>query len=201
MANQQKKTLYVLHGNIGSGKSTLIDYLEKINYSVKKEDFNTPEFVQALNDIYDNVPDSHFELQKLIINYWKNFIYQYDFNCNKLILDRSAYDSILFIIVNKNQFTDYQYEYLHQKLRELEQEIYANFDSVKNIYIKTSPMVSKIRSDMRLDNIRQISLEYLDKLDKIHDTFFKDSCDLMVTNNIDGNMLYVQEVENFIIQN
>lgn len=196
-----KKTLYIVHGNIASGKTTLINYLEGINYQVKREDFSSVRFVNALNNIYNDEPDSHFELQKLIIDYWKEFIYSFDFSCNKLILDRSPFDSMLFIIVNRAKFNELQYSFLQEELRSLDEEIRSHFDHVKHIYVKNEPVVSKLRSDMRNDNVRSIDYEYLAELSDLHDFFYKDTADLVVINNINGNLLYIQDVENYIIQN
>lgn len=177
-----------VEGNIGSGKSTLVESLRK-NYNGRCNVC----FLQEPVDIWNNIRDvaGNSMITKFYNNVEKySFSFQMMAYISRLSLLRDAlkkdYD---VIVVERSMYTDKmvfaKMLYHDNKMEDVEYQIYNKwFDEFVNdippidiIYVKTSPTVSLERIKKRARHGETISLEYLQNCWTYHENWINDDCD------------------------
>jgi deoxyadenosine/deoxycytidine kinase len=169
-----------IEGNIGSGKSTLVDYL-KNNYTDKNI-----VYLQEPVDEWNNIKDENniTILEKFYANQTKySFAFQMMAYISRLDLLRNSIKNNpnSIIITERSLFTDKyvfaQMLYDSNKMEKIEYEIYNKwFNSMidlaplsKVIYLKTEPYVSYNRIKKRnRDGENQIPFEYIKECHEYH---------------------------------
>ena len=169
-----------IEGNIGSGKSTLVDYL-KNNYTDKNI-----VYLQEPVDEWNNIKDENniTILEKFYANQTKySFAFQMMAYISRLDLLRNSIKNNpnSIIITERSLFTDKyvfaQMLYDSKKMEKIEYEIYNKwFNSMidlaplsKVIYLKTEPDVSYNRIKKRnRDGENQIPFEYIKECHEYH---------------------------------
>ena len=169
-----------IEGNIGSGKSTIVDYL-KNNYTDKNI-----VYLQEPVDEWNNIKDENniTILEKFYANQTKySFAFQMMAYISRLDLLRNSIKNNpnSIIITERSLFTDKyvfaQMLYDSNKMEKIEYEIYNKwFNSMidlaplsKVIYLKTEPDVSYNRIKKRnRDGENQIHYEYIKECHEYH---------------------------------
>ena len=199
--------IYSIDGNIGSGKSTLVDILKKGIPSNEYIDFIfLEEPVNEWNDIKDKDGETilskfykdqdkySFSFQMMAYISRINKIRECISKCNKnkksiIITERSVF-------TDKNIFAKMLYD--DKKIEEVNYQIYLKwFDEFLKeipmtgyIYIKTDPKICFERIKKRNRVGENIPLEYLKRCDLYHECWLT-NVDLL----IDGNDEYDKEVD------
>lgn len=197
-----------IEGNIGSGKSTLIQFLKDHYFFDKNiiflqepvDEWNTIKDnnnVNILTKFYDNQKKYSFAFQMMAyisrLNLLKNTIKNYP-KCT-IITERS---------LNTDRYVFAKMLYENKLLEDVEYQIYLKwFDSFmdfnidKTIYIKTSPQTCFERVSIRNRNgENKINIEYLDKCNQYHDKMI-DNID-HPTLIINGNENVHENINNWI---
>ena len=161
--------IITIDGNIGSGKSTILNYLH-CNYNIYIDLEPLDKWKSFLDNIYNN-KNNYFNFQ---IRVWldRSWIQEKDYNTN-IIMERSPY----FI---RNTFNKYMYENKLISVQEnnIINELYNKTDIIWNsnnyIYLKSSPekCLERINSRGR-ENEKNITLEYLNEIHKYHENAYK----------------------------
>jgi deoxyadenosine/deoxycytidine kinase len=177
--------IITIDGNIGSGKSTILNYLH-CNYNIYIDLEPLDKWKSFLDNIYNN-KNNYFNFQ---IRVWldRSWIQEKDYNTN-IIMERSPY----FI---RNTFNKYMYENKLISVQEnnIINELYNKTDIIWNsnnyIYLKSSPekCLERINSRGR-ENEKNISLEYLNEIHKYHENAYKKA----IEKNM--NIIYI-DIEN-----
>ena len=192
--------IYSIEGNIGSGKSTLVNLLnENLLYINDKQLVFLQEPVDIWNTVkdenevtilekfYDNQEKYAFSFQMMAyisrIHLLKKTIVKFP-NCI-IITERSVF-------TDKNVFAKMLYD--DKKIEEVNYQIYLKwFDEfIKDvpltgiIYIQTTPEKSLERINIRARKGEKISLEYLQKCNDYHDNWIGNENTALLT--IDGNI-------------
>ena len=175
-----KRKIVSIEGNIGSGKSTLVEALRK-NY----EGSSQVCFLQEPVDIWNTIRDN--EGTTMLAKFYKDtkkysFAFQMMAYISRLVLLRDAiekgYD---VIVVERSMFTDKmvfaKMLYDDGNIEEVEYQIYNKwFDvfvkdlpPIDIIYVKTSPSVALERVEKRARDGECIPLEYLENCHKYHE--------------------------------
>ena len=164
--------IITIEGNIGSGKSTLVDNLEKAFI-----DDNTVCFLQEPVEIWNNIKDK--DGKNMIEKYYSNqekyaFSFQMMAYISRLTLLREAIKKNPKVIItersiftDKNVFASMLYD--DNKIEDVEYTIYRQwFDEflkdiphISTIYVRTTPDIAKQRVDMRARKGETIPLDYL----------------------------------------
>ena len=224
IVSQSKKSLYTiisLEGNIGSGKSTLIDYLHS-HYTNNNKIVFLQEPVEDWEQIQDkngiNMIEKFYKNQKKY-----SFSFQIMAFISRLALLKKTIEEFpsAIIITERSLNTDRhvfaQMLYDEDMLEEVEFQIYLKwFDSFiaeckldKIIYINSSPSVCFERVIYReRAGENTISLEYLTKCNSYHDKMIEQFDQTMVL-ILNGNMClfekpdllqkWTSQIETFII--
>ena len=200
--SQSKKPIIVsIEGNIGSGKSTLVNHLENDNV-------NNPKicFLQEPVDVWDTIVDKNGKT--ILANYYENqqkysFSFQMMAYISRLSSLKKAikqgYDIIICercVLTDRMVFAKMLYD--DNKMEEIEYTIYLKwFDEfiedipkVNIVYVKTIPIIVKERVDNRARCGEDIQLEYLINCDKYHNDWL---------DNVDGQMIVLDGNINIII--
>lgn len=201
-----------IDGNIGSGKSTIVSYLENNFETFCKNKNNNnnnslkicflQEPVKEWENIID-ISDGKNIIQKFYSN---NKAYSFQFQMmayiSRLSLFRKAleqdYDVIISersIFTDKNVFAQMLYDC--KKMSNIEFIIYlkwfdefaVSLSDIKYIYIKTSPEICDKRIKKRLRDGENVLLEYLKECHYYHDTWLNNPEKIELGNVlvIDGN--------------
>ena len=180
-----------LEGNIGSGKSTLMEYL-KHNFSLA----TSPEkvaFIDEPVDTWTSFIDNKTG-ENIIEKYYKDqekyaFSFQMMAYISRLSSIRNAlrenYDIIFIersIYTDRNVFAKMLYD--SGKIEEINYQIYLNWfdeflhdiEDMKLVYIKTTPQVAYNRVLKRNRTGETIPLEYLTQCSNYHNAWIDNVC-------------------------
>ena len=207
--NKKNPIVVSIDGNIGSGKSTIVKYL-KSNFKeyIKKEsgsDFNIcilEEPVNIWNKIVDkkdgkNIIEKYYEDQEKYSFAFQMMAYISRLSQIKEAIDKNCYDIIITersILTDKHIFAKMLYD--DNKINDIEYSIYLKWfdefnnaiDSIKIVYIKTSPEVSYKRVIKRQRIGENISLDYLKKCHDYHEDILKENYNIILINgNIEAD--------------
>lgn len=173
-------------GNIGCGKSTLIDNLKKDLEFLKFAIFDEPikEWKEWLELFYKDQERWAFSFQmKILMSHLK--IPQ----DKPLITERSPFTA-------KEIFTDMLYH--EKKISDLEYKLYCDFYNLKSvwkpdffIYLKTDPEIchKRINNRQRKSELN-IPLEYIQKLHNYHENVFKNKTCYILDGNKSPDEIY-----------
>lgn len=195
--NRSNVAIYSIDGNIGSGKSTFIEYLKKNNKN--SNIIFLPEPVDEWNTIKD-------ENEITIIEkfYGNNKKYAFSFQMMAYIsrlaqirdcIKKCNEDTIIImercVFTDKNVFAKMLYD--NKMIEEVNYKIYnkwfehfiseINFNGI--IYIKTDPKIAHERVIKRGRKGEVIELSYLENCSKYHDEWI--NSEKMNTLTLDGN--------------
>jgi deoxyadenosine/deoxycytidine kinase len=208
-----------IEGNIGSGKSTIINIL-------KEKFLNNPEIVflqepvLEWNDIKDkngiNILTKFYEEQEKYSFAFQMMAYISRLNIIKNIIKENKYKIIITErCLNTDRYVFAKMLYDSGKLNEIEYKIYLNwFDSFldifpektqnKIIYLKTSPNICFERVNRRnREGESNISLEYLENCHLYHENMIENLDNILYIDsniNIKNNILdeWYNKINNFI---
>jgi deoxyadenosine/deoxycytidine kinase len=193
--------IFSLNGNIGSGKSTLGETLEKYY----KGNTNVL-FIQEPVDLWNSIKDKQGVpiIEHLYTNPEKYaFPFQMMAYISRLSILKEAINSgVQIIITERDLYTDKnvfaQMLYDDGKINEIEFQIYMkwfeefikDFPSIYTIYLQTKPETAKYRVDKRARKGENISLDYLQRCHDYHEKWLlhnykKENC-LILDGNIDN---------------
>jgi len=182
MANSTQPIIISIEGNIGSGKSTLVERL-KTKYSTDP----TICFLEEPVGIWESIQDK--DGNSMIAKYYGNqkkyaFSFQMMAYISRLSLLKQAlqknYD---IIITERSVYTDKEVFakmlYNDEKIEDVEYAIYLRwFDEflqelppISLIYVKTDPQVAFDRVKMRSRKGEEIPLEYLENCHAYHENW------------------------------
>lgn len=219
MSNTTNRPLIIsIEGNIGSGKSTLMQYLKE-NYLFVAGQYRVgyiDEPIDTWNSITDkdtgeNVIEKYYKDQHKYAFSFQMMAYISRLSNFKKAIASNKYD-ILFtersIYTDRNVFAQMLYD--TGKIEDINFKIYLKwFDEfldeirdIKVVYIKTSPYVAYNRVVKRDRPGEEIPLEYLAQCSEYHDKWINDTLDkdkLILNGESDNsNNLYYQNMENDI---
>ena len=179
--NNKKVQVLSIDGNIGSGKSTLVNNLKK-----NLKDYPNICFLDEPVEIWNTIKDKNGI--NILTNYYNNqkkyaFPFQMMAYISRLHLLKTAINSNKYdlIITERSVETDKRIFakmlYDNEYIEEIEYQIYNMwFDEFikelplcKYIYMKTTPEIAKIRIEKRAREGENIPIEYLEKCHKYHD--------------------------------
>ena len=165
-----------IEGCIGSGKTTLLKMLDKNKFKVYIEDINKNDFELYLKNIDDEYHVKKFQYN--IINKKIKFVNENDGENDILIFDRYIDGDLCFV----DNF--------------IQKGIVKNFKVPKYkkpdlvIYLKTKRSYQRLLK--RSKNKEGYSVEYLERIKKIHDNKFKD-CDYIInTDKLSPNDVFIE---------
>ena len=222
--------IFSIEGNIGSGKSSIIEYLKSIKYeefSILNKNIQKIIFIPEPVDDWNTIKDS--DGNNILAKFYKNKTkYSFSFQMMAYITRLSKIKNIIknnpnsiFITerslhTDKNVFAKMLY---HQKnMEDVEFQIYNRwfneFDIIKLtniIYVKSEPDICKTRISIRnREGEQNISLDYLKQCHQYHEDWLssiqKDNIKehnlLVLDGNIDkkNKINYNEEVGNTIIK-
>uniref|UniRef100_A0A6C0F7K2 Deoxynucleoside kinase domain-containing protein n=1 Tax=viral metagenome TaxID=1070528 RepID=A0A6C0F7K2_9ZZZZ len=173
-------------GNIGSGKSTIINKLKAHGYCVYEEPIS--QMTEILENYYNDMHKWAFHLQLKVLKLYHDIKQEINQNTNKVfIIERSPYES---------KFVFAQSLYNQQILCKVEVELYNEFYNLLGwspnhiIYLKTDPSIcmnriikrnrdceSNISQDFIVQlhnlytNLEQNNMNIVDGNQSIHETF------------------------------
>ena len=195
--------IITIEGNIGSGKSTLVNHL-----SDAFNDSDSVYFLQEPVDEWNKITDDTGKT--MIEKYYENqekyaFSFQMMAYISRLTLLRNALkNNPKIIITERSIFTDKNVFasmlYKDKKIEKVEYTIYNQwFDEflkdiphISTIYVRTDPTVAKERVDMRARKGETIPLDYLQLCHNYHEQWLyqnetaKDDT-LILNGNVDIN--------------
>lgn len=183
-ASQKKQTkqtkIISIEGNIGSGKSTLVEALRQ-----KFEGVNNICFLQEPVDIWNTIQDKEGNtmLTKFYADSKKySFAFQMMAYISRLTMLRNALEKNYdIIVVERSMYTDKmvfaKMLYDDDNMEEVEYQIYNKWfqEFIKDlppihvIYVKTSPEIAMERVKKRARNGETIPLEYLRNCHTYHE--------------------------------
>jgi deoxyadenosine/deoxycytidine kinase len=177
--DRRRPIICCLDGNIGAGKSSVLDELRRRGYNVFKEDVESWEW--CLSNYYEDQKRWAFTLQMLILN---SMIKQFDNmkNSSSLIVfvERSPISNIIFsnVALSNGMMTDDEYRLLKGMI--------DRFgwipDLTLMLNISTEECYKRIRRRNRLYE-RNISMYYLLDLEKAYNAMALDH-DFIVINDV-----------------
>ena len=200
--------IYSIDGNIGSGKSTIVDNLKEKFFDRYLENEKVEfVFIDEPVDIWEEIKDESGEniLQKFYKDQEKySFSFQmmaYISRLHKLksVIDKSK-KKVTVIITERSVFTDYEIFakmlYNDGKIETINFTIYKMWFSefIKDIpfkgviYIKTDPALCSERISIRNRQGENISLDYLEKCHEYHERWINklsESSKLVIDGNKD----------------
>ena len=207
-----KPLIISIDGNIGSGKSTIIKYLQsnfenflnkKLNICFLQEPVKSWESIIDINSekniiqkFYENNEKYSFVFQmNAYISRLSQILKEFNNNYDVIITERS-------IFTDKNVFAKMLYD--NKNIEKVNYEIYLKwFDeftndipNIKYIYVKTSPEKCCERVIKRNRKGENIPLEYLKTCGKYHDDWIL----ITETNEIlvlDGNVEYTEKAPDY----
>ena len=194
------KTIISIEGNIGSGKSTLVENLRK--YFV-----NNPKvyFLQEPIDLWNTIRDENGIT--ILQNFYADqrnyaFAFQMMAYISRLKLLREAFQNKSYdiIITERSIFTDRhvfaQMLYDDKKMEKIEYSIYMqwfdefiqDFPPLNIVYIKTDPKVAEQRVLKRNRQGEDIPLAYLQRCHNYHETWLANDGNWEKIIELDGNV-------------
>jgi deoxyadenosine/deoxycytidine kinase len=209
------KFIFSIEGNIGSGKSTLVEYLKKnIN---KIEKYNII-YLQEPVDIWNTVTDGNGVtiLEKYYSDQKK---YAFSFQMMAYITRLSQLRNLIntsrdytVIITERCLYTDYnifaKMLYDSGLIEPIEYSIYCKWfnefigetDVSGFIYLKTTPETCMNRVSLRnRDGESKLSLEYLENCHNYHERWLIDNHVIVLDGEPDHSELLLRKIESFIL--
>jgi len=198
--------IYSIEGNIGSGKSTLVDMLKQY---LKKSSTADIIFVPEPVDVWETIKDDNGEtiISKFYADLNKYaFSFQMMAYISRISLLRKIIkkhpDAILItersVFTDKNVFAKMLYD--DDKIEDVNYQIYLKwFDEFtnelpicNNIYVRTTPEICYERVIKRNRNGETISLDYLKNCNSYHDDWLLNNknCILQLDGNVDMKPTY-----------
>ena len=167
-------TIITVDGNIGSGKTSVLNYLHKYNkLSIDLEPIES--WQQYLDKIYSKEKKDIFNFQ---IRVWLDRCWIQEKQDKSLILmERSPYfikNTFIKNYYNTNQISENEYNILNN--------LHAKTDSIWNcsayIYLRSNPTncLSRISKRNRQSE-NQIELEYINSLHELHEIAYNNAVD------------------------
>jgi|TARA_B100000902_G_C27288337_1_gene905677 deoxyadenosine/deoxycytidine kinase len=187
-----------IEGNIGSGKSTMVEYLKQ---NLKNDP--TVCFLQEPVDIWNTITDENGV--NIIENYYKDqkkyaFQFQMMAYISRISLLREALKkNYKLIITERSIFTDAnvfaKMLYDEGKIGETEYKIYKlwfdefikDIPKISLIYVKTDPEICNRRVLIRNRVGENIPLDYLKECNNYHEKWINDNKDCLNVLTLDGN--------------
>lgn len=168
--------IITIDGNIGAGKSTILNYLHS-NHNIYVDLEPIDKWKSFLDNIYTN-KKNYFNFQ---VRVWldRSWIQEKDMNTT-IIMERSPY----FI---RNTFNKYMYDnnLINAQENNIINELYDKTDIIWKsnyfIYIRSNPQKCLERILKRgRDNEKEISIEYLNDIHNLHEETYEKA----IENNI-----------------
>ena len=186
-----------IEGNIGSGKSTILEELRK-HYGNNSQFCFLTEPVQEWQSICDT------DGENIIQKYYKDQNkYAFSFQMMAYItrlkaLKTALKDGCKYIVTERSPLSDKfifaQMLYDDEKIEKINYDIYSKWFStfledlpeIRHMYIKTTPDVAQARVHKRAREGENIPLPYLTKCHEYHESWMKNSlCVLQINGNVD----------------
>ena len=210
-----------IDGNIGSGKSTIVEYLKNNIYKINNRNLKI-YFLEEPVSVWESIIDKNDGKNIIEKFYENNEKYAFTFQMIAYISRLSKLKKIInnnydIIITERSIFTDRnvfaKMLYDNKSINEIEYIAYNKWfdefseivDSIKYIYIKTTPEVSKNRVDHRSRKGETISLDYLKKCHEYHEKWLNTinfNSILIIDGNLDNNytnqLIVMERIYNFI---
>lgn len=207
------KWVFSVEGNIGSGKSTLVEYLKKnknpnLNFNII--------YVQEPVDIWNTIVDSSGK--NIIELYYSNQKrYAFSFQMMAYITRLSQLKKIIkeapdfsIIITERCLYTDYnifaKMLYDSKLIEEIEYSIYCKWfnefidiDVSGFIYVKTTPETCLKRINLRNRKGEEISHEYLLNCHNYHERWLENAKKLVIDGEPQHSTELVQKIFSFIV--
>lgn len=160
-------TVISIDGNIGAGKSTVLNYLKhKYHFSIDLEPVD--DWIPFLQDMYKNKKDA-FEFQ---VKVWMDRIYHPDYPKDTNVLtERSGF--FQWHVFSKANFENGK---LNERQYNILKGLYdkRSFDSDIYIYIRTDPAQSHGRIHKRNRNCESdIDLSYIQSIHDLHENAYQ----------------------------
>jgi len=192
-----------LEGNIGSGKTTLINYLKKESKILILD--------EPVNDWIDLVDKKKKNILEYFYEDTKRWSYTFQMNAfitrAQIINKNRDKDFIMERSVNSDKYCFAKNCYKNNFLNEIEWKLYNNWHdwltksqdlkSDAYIYLRTSPKIAheRLKSRNRKEEIK-ISIEYIEEIHQRHEEWlYKRNENILV---LDGNIKNnVERLENF----
>lgn len=190
-----------IEGNIGSGKSTLVNELKKTLQSDKIC------FLDEPIDVWNTIVDE--DGKTMLENYYKDskkyaFSFQMMAYISRLSILKKASETYDVIITERSLYTDKhvfcQMLYDDGLINHLEYTIYNKWFEEFNIshqihyvYLKTDPTTSYDRVIKRNRHGETIPLSYLEKCHMYHDNWLHDKDPLIIDANMEHSPEYVTQ--------
>jgi len=181
-------TVISIDGNIGAGKSTVLNYLKKTyKYNIDVEPVD--DWIPFLQDMYKNNKDA-FEFQ---IKVWMDRVFNTNYTVKDItITERSAF--FQWHVFSKANFEN-------GKLKERQYTILKNLYEKCHVipdmqfYIRTEPQKSYDRIHKRSRNCEsEIPLDYIETLHHLHENAYE----MLLENNTPN--VYLIEMEGKTVQ-
>jgi deoxyadenosine/deoxycytidine kinase len=196
-----------IEGNIGSGKSTILELLKQ-----RFKENKTIAFLSEPVDVWREIKDEQgVDLLTNFYNDQANFAFHFQMAAYisriSAITKLQQNSEIKLIVVERSIWTDKnvfaKMLYDDSKISQIEYNIYLKwFDEFSklinhhlNIYIKTTPEVAFERVKKRNRSGETIPLEYLQKCHKYHDTWLNNNSHIL-----DGNIELPDEANIGIVE-
>lgn len=189
--------IITIDGNIGSGKSTVLNYLHKYkNYQIDLEPID--KWKSFLDDIYLN-NKGYFNLQ---LRVWLDRAWIQEKENNSIIfMERSP-----FFIRNTFNINDYNYNNINEDEYNVINEMYNKTDNIWKsnlyIYLRSSPdkCLQHIIERGRINEMN-INLQYITNIHNLHEETYnkavKNNMNIIV---VDVNNKSIAEIANEIIK-
>lgn len=190
-----------IEGNIGSGKSTLVQALKKTLQS------NKICFLDEPIDVWNTIVDE--DGKTMLENYYKDskkyaFSFQMMAYISRLSVLKKASETYDVIITERSLYTDKhvfcQMLYDDQMINHLEYTIYNKWfeefnisNPIHYVYLKTDPVVSCERVMKRNRHGETIPLLYLEKCHMYHEKWLGDKNPLIIDANAEVSPEYVKQ--------
>lgn len=173
--------IFSIDGNIGAGKSTVLNYLKKqFNLHIDEEPID--DWIPFLQDMYKNSKDA-FEFQ---VKVWYDRVFNVEYSDKKNILtERSGY--FQWHVFSKANF---KIGKLNERQYTILKDLYEkrDFNSDVFIYIRTDPKKCFERINNRNRNCEsEINLKYIELLHNLHENAYQKL--------LDENIYYTHVIE------
>ena len=218
MNNLKEIKIISIEGNIGSGKSTLINSL-KTYYNGNKNVYFLQEPVSEWENLKDkdnkNIIEKFYEDQEKYSFSFQMMAYISRLSMLKNAINYCKENNIYLIVcerslqTDKNVFCKMLYD--TQKINEINFKIYnkwfnefiSDIPKIIYIYIKTNPVVAFERIMIRNRKGETINLQYLEMCSSYHDTWLNNTeykKDVIIING-DNELISTFESANSILKN
>ena len=208
MTETKQPIIISFDGNIGSGKSSVMKYFEKYfeKYCNLKTYHYKVCFLQEPVSIWENIVDKNDGKNVIEKFYENNEKYAFPFQMMAYISRLSLFKQALkqdydIIFTERSMYTDRyvfaQMLYDSNKMNTIEYQIYLKWfdefletiNTIKTVYIRTSPEICSRRVLKRSRLGENIPLQYLKDCHYYHDKWLNDPCKIEEGNVlvIDGN--------------